>query len=122
MSERYQTGSLITEDRPAQRDVLASDADRDAAAGQLSAALAEGRLNVSEHAERVEAAYAARTLSVLGQLTADLPAAADSAAGREVATVHGGLDRCLLCALLIFCPPAGIAWLLAARHRRPQAN
>ena len=122
MSERYQTGSLITEDRPGQRDMRASDADRDAAAWQLSSALAEGRLTVSEHAERVEAAYAARTLSVLGELTADLPAAADSAAGRAVATVHGGLDRCLLCALLIFCPPAGIAWLLAARHRRSQAN
>src|SRR5690348_17899190 len=28
-----------------------------------------------------------------------------------------GLDWCLLCALLILCPPAGIALLLAAWHR-----
>jgi Domain of unknown function (DUF1707)/Cell wall-active antibiotics response 4TMS YvqF len=38
----------------------------------LSAAAADGRLNLSEHAERVAHAYAARTLGQLAVLTADL--------------------------------------------------
>jgi hypothetical protein len=89
----------------------------DAAAGLLSSALAEGQLTAGEHAERVGAAYSARTLGELGALTADLPAPARNAAGPETAAVHGEVDRCLLCALLILCPPAGIAWLLTARRR-----
>ncbi len=101
---------------------LASDADRDAAVRVLSEAFAEGRLTADEHAERARAAYAARTWQELARLTADLPGPADSpttagTAGRAMAGMFDGLDRCLLCALLILCPPAGIAWLLATRHR-----
>jgi Domain of unknown function (DUF1707) len=95
---------------------LASDADRDTAAGLLSEAFAEGRLTADEHSERARAAYAARSWAELARLTADLPIPADGAAGRPAAT-PGGVDRCLLCALLVLCPPAGIAWLLAARRR-----
>lgn len=95
---------------------LASDDDREAAARVLSEAFAEGRLTADEHGERVRAVYAARTWHELGRLTADLPDP-DGAAGRAVADRTDGLDRCLLYALLICCPPAGIAWLLAARHR-----
>lgn len=94
---------------------LASDGDRDAAASVLNEAFAQGRLTGDEHGERVRAAYAARTWPELARLTADLPGPADTA-GRAVAGRPGGLDRCLMCALLITCPPAGIAWLLA-RHR-----
>jgi hypothetical protein len=106
-------------DRPGgQPDLLASDADRDAVAGRLSLALAEGRLTSGEHAGRVRAVYEARTAGELAGLTADLPAPAADAVGRQVVRVHDdGVDRCLLCALLILCPPAGIAWLLAARGR-----
>jgi len=86
---------------------LASDDDREAAALVLSEAFAEGRLTADEHGERVRAVYAARTWHELGRLTADLPDP-DGAAGRPVAGRTDGLDRCL---------PAGIAWLLAARHR-----
>jgi uncharacterized protein DUF1707 len=99
-----------------QTSTLASDGDRDAAARVLNEALAEGRLTADEHGERVRAAYAARTWPELARLTADLPGPAD-AAGRAAAGGPDGLDRCLLCALLIVCPPAGIAWLLASRHR-----
>lgn len=99
---------------------LASDADRDAAVGVLNEAFAEGRLTADEHAERVSRAYAARIWRELDGLTADLPDPADSpgSTGTAGQTVTGvpGLDRCLLCALLCLCPPAGIAWLLAARH------
>ena len=70
----------------------------------------------------MRACYVGRTWQELARLTADLPGPAGSSgaadtAGRAVAGAPGGLDRCLLCALLILCPPAGIAWLLAAGHR-----
>jgi hypothetical protein len=92
---------------------LASDGERDAAVRVLNEAFAEGRLTADEHGERVRAVFAARTWHELARLTADLPGAAH-AAGRAAAGVPRGLDRCLLFALLICCPPAGIAWLLAA--------
>jgi DUF1707 SHOCT-like domain len=115
--------------------MLASDADRDAAAGVLNEAFADGRLTADEHGERVRAAYAGRTWQELAQLTADLPGPAHAAdlpgpahaadlpgpahtTGRAlVAGAPYGLDWCLLCALLMLCPPVGIALLLAARHR-----
>jgi hypothetical protein len=104
-------------DSPAGRpDVLASDADREAVSGRLSSAFAEGRLTAAEHAERVRGACGARTRGDLAALTADLPAPADGLADGPQA-VPQDVDRCLLCALLICCPPAGIAWLLAVRRR-----
>ena len=117
MSERREAASLVIHSRAGQPEVLASDADRDAVAGMVSSAFAEGRLTAAEHAERVRAAYGARTLGELAGLTADLPDPADEAGMRQAQLVPDGLDRCLLCALLICCPPAGIAWLLAARRR-----
>jgi hypothetical protein len=55
------------------RDVRASDAEREAVVEQLQRALAQGRLTVAEFDERVQAAYAARTLGALADLTRDLP-------------------------------------------------
>jgi hypothetical protein len=98
-------------------DVLASDADRDAVAGLLSSAFAEGRLTAPEHAERVRAAYGARTRGDLDLLTADLPGPGGGAGRRQPALQPERVDRCLLWALLICGPPAGVAWLLAARRR-----
>jgi hypothetical protein len=60
----------------AQLELRASDADRDAAAAVLGNALATGRLTSTEHAERLDAAYAAKTLGELAPLTRDLPAEA----------------------------------------------
>lgn len=51
----------------------ASDADRDRVVEQLRDALAEGRLDMQEFEERLEAAYAARTYGELAPLTRDLP-------------------------------------------------
>jgi Domain of unknown function (DUF1707) len=118
VSQRHETASLMTEGQPFQRDVRASDAEREAAAGQLSAALAEGRLTTAEHAERVEAAYAARTLRELGDLTADLPSDTKTPPHSGRAGLRGQVDPCLLCALVILCPPVGIALFLADRGRR----
>jgi hypothetical protein len=52
----------------------AADSDRDAVADRLRTAHAEGRLTVEEFHERLDAAFAARTLGDLAGLTADLPA------------------------------------------------
>jgi len=97
-------------------EMRASDADRDAAAGLLNAAFAEGRLTAEEHGQRLEAAYATRTWQQLHQLTADLPAP-PGAAGPVAPARFTGPELCLLCVLLCLCPPAGIAWWLLSRRR-----
>ena len=96
---------------------LASDADRDTAIGLLNEAWAEGRLTADEHDQRLSAAYAARTWQQLSQVTADLPAPAAAAIGQAAPGIFAGADLCLLCVLLVVCPPAGIAWLFLCWHR-----
>ncbi|HEX4792026.1 MAG TPA: DUF1707 domain-containing protein [Actinospica sp.] len=51
----------------------AADRDRDEVAVILGEALAIGRITSEEHAERLEAVYAARTYGELAPLTEDLP-------------------------------------------------
>ncbi len=58
--------------RPGPHDLRASDADRDLVISLLSEAAGDGRLTLSEHAERSERALAARTLGELAVLTSDL--------------------------------------------------
>ncbi|GAA2073275.1 DUF1707 domain-containing protein [Streptomyces albiaxialis] len=58
----------------AEGDVRASDADRDRVADILREALAEGRLDAEEHAERLDAVYAAKTVGELEPVVRDLPA------------------------------------------------
>ncbi|MFC0554638.1 DUF1707 domain-containing protein [Planotetraspora thailandica] len=82
-------------DDPAQR---ASDADRDRVAGMLGEALATGRLTSTEHADRLDAAYAAVTLGDLVPLTTDLPVGARAAANptaekQQVAAVFSKVIR-----------------------------
>ena len=69
----------------AQLELRASDADRDRTAAVLSSALAVGRLTSTEHAERLDAAYAAKTLGELALLTRDLPAEDGAGTSPEVA-------------------------------------
>jgi hypothetical protein len=52
----------------------ASDADRDRTAALLREHLAAGRLDEEEFQERLEKAYAAKTLGDLDELMTDLPA------------------------------------------------
>ena len=67
--------------RPGDPSLLrASDADRHRVADILRDAAGEGRLEIDELDERLEAAYAARTYADLATITADLPAAAPAAA------------------------------------------
>ncbi|MBX9362038.1 DUF1707 domain-containing protein [Streptomyces sp. WAC04114] len=56
-------------------DLRASDADREQVAGILRDALAEGRLDMEEFEERLDATYKARTYGELAPITRDLPAA-----------------------------------------------
>ncbi|MEU9924512.1 DUF1707 domain-containing protein [Streptomyces griseoluteus] len=60
-------------------DLRASDADRERVAEILRDGLAEGRLDMAEFEERLDAAYRARTYGELAPLTSDLPAAAPPA-------------------------------------------
>ncbi|WP_406285875.1 DUF1707 domain-containing protein [Embleya sp. NBC_00896] len=59
--------------QPPTPELRASDADRDRYVNILRDALAEGRLTSDEHAERVDAALAAKTVSELEPLVRDLP-------------------------------------------------
>lgn len=58
--------------QPEPRDLRASDADRENVVNLLRDAASDGRLTLEEHTERVERAYAARTLGELKDLTGDL--------------------------------------------------
>ncbi len=66
----------MTDDAPQLR---ASDADRERVAEILRDALAEGRLDMGEFEERLEATYKARTYGELAPITRDLPAAGATA-------------------------------------------
>lgn len=55
-----------------QRDLRASDADRETTVERLRVAALEGRLDATELEERMEAAYAARWCSELATLTVDV--------------------------------------------------
>ncbi|MFE9474030.1 MULTISPECIES: DUF1707 SHOCT-like domain-containing protein [Streptomyces] len=58
----------------ARPELRASDTDRERVAEVLRDALAEGRLDMGEFEERLEATYAARTYGELAPITRDLPA------------------------------------------------
>lgn len=63
----------MSEENLPEWQLRASDADRDQVARLLSEALAEGRLSVHEHGQRIDRLYAAQTYAALQPLTADLP-------------------------------------------------
>ncbi|MFJ3924894.1 DUF1707 domain-containing protein [Streptomyces sp. NPDC090022] len=74
LSKEPAAGSTPASDpRPALR---ASDADRERVVERLRDAVAEGRLDMDEFEERLEAAYTSRTYAELEPLTRDLPAVA----------------------------------------------
>ena len=59
--------------RMMQRDLRASNADREAVVERLQQAVGEGRITLAEFDERAGAAYDAKTRGDLEALTADLP-------------------------------------------------
>jgi hypothetical protein len=56
-----------------QRDMRASNAEREKTVQTLQHAVGEGRITMAEFEERVAIAYTARTRAELDELTADLP-------------------------------------------------
>ncbi|MCI2419591.1 DUF1707 domain-containing protein [Saccharopolyspora sp. K220] len=69
---------------PGSGAMRASDADREAVAQRLRAALDEGRLTIVEYDERLQQAYAATTFGELEPLTTDLPAPVPAKPSPEV--------------------------------------
>lgn len=66
-------------DRPDPSQLRVSDADRHSVAEILRTAAGEGRLDLDELDQRLEAAYTAKTYADLVPITADLPAVTGSA-------------------------------------------
>lgn len=71
----------------------ASDADRERVVERLRDAVAEGRLDMEEFQERLEAAYASRTYAELEPLTRDLPAVGGVPAGAAAAVAGPGQEQ-----------------------------
>ena len=71
-----------------------ADADREVAVTQLQEAAADGRLDLSELEERLDAVYSAKTRADLDALTADLPVVqAPSVPDLDLKTKAGSLQR-----------------------------
>ncbi|MGW2637294.1 DUF1707 SHOCT-like domain-containing protein [Streptomyces sp. NPDC001348] len=75
----------MTDDAP---DLRASDADRERVAEVLRDALAEGRLDMEEFEERLEATYKARTYGELTPITRDLPTPGTGAGGAPAVSLR----------------------------------
>ncbi|MFI8994650.1 DUF1707 domain-containing protein [Streptomyces sp. NPDC053542] len=73
---------------PAEAAIRASDADRDRIAAILREALAEGRLDAEEHAERIDGVYRAKTMGELEPLIGDLPAGREGAGTDRAAAAY----------------------------------
>jgi hypothetical protein len=102
--------------------VRASDHERDQVVAQLQRGFADGRLTQADLEERVGAALAAQTRGQLHALTTDLPGTdlpGTDLPGTDVrpAGPTTVLDPLLLCALLVLCPPAGVAYWFLSRRR-----
>ncbi|MFF0157417.1 DUF1707 domain-containing protein [Streptomyces sp. NPDC005263] len=76
----------MTEEAP---ELRASDADRERVAEVLRDALAEGRLDMEEFEERLDATYRARTYGELAPITRDLPSAAPAGPAPQVSMTKG---------------------------------
>lgn len=94
-------------------DLRASDADREAVVRVLHDAVIRGLLTMEECDERVTAAYAARFLRELPQLTADLPPAPAAAP-----TAPGWRALAVLAWLQLRAAIAGFSWRGSARSVR----
>ncbi|AXL88889.1 hypothetical protein C4J65_11575 [Streptomyces sp. CB09001] len=80
----------MTDDAP---ELRASDADRERVAEVLRDALAEGRLDMAEFEERLDATYSARTYGDLAPITRDLPVGGAGAAPRVSMTKEPERDE-----------------------------
>lgn len=92
---------------PSGRGIRASDADRDRVAGILRDSCVAGRITTDELSDRLDRAYAARTLGDLDALTSDLPQVhrppmpARAPRPRERASFCGSVPRGLITAIVL---------------------
>ncbi len=103
-------------ERPDPSRLRISDADRHRVAELLRDAAGEGRIDIEELDERLEATYAAKTYADLVPITVDLPAHPQHAAPavpRETAPVQATFENSL--SIMGDCTRKG-AWLVPARH------
>jgi hypothetical protein len=95
-------------DHGAMDSLRASDADRERAVATLGRHAEAGRLDAEELEERIERAYAARTLAELDALQRDLPA--------EPVAPSRGWDRPPLALLAVLLVAAGLAGTALVGH------
>lgn len=98
------------------RDIRASDADREGVVTILRDAYTEGRLTLDEFDERTTATYTARTWGELQDLTADLPVQPVLTAGGLSVDKPGQLPR------LPPLRPEATPSALTQRHRGPDGR
>ena len=110
-------GPLEPQPRPGDPSQLRiSDADRHKVADLLRDAAGEGRIDIEELDERLEATYAAKTYADLVPITIDLPAHPQQAAPavpRSTAPVEATFENSM--SIMGDCTRKG-AWLVPARH------
>ena len=97
-------------------EMRAADADRQAVAEKLKAALDEGRLDLHEYDERLQQAYAAKTYGDLEGLLTDLPVSAGGVPAVSATPDHL-TRRWLLHIWSSYIPVVGITtaiWLVSA--------
>jgi hypothetical protein len=75
------------------RDLRAADSDRDRVIELLADAVADGRLTLDEHSQRVDLAQYARTLGELADITADLATPAEQPLRLDGRTANAVLRR-----------------------------
>jgi hypothetical protein len=97
-----------------QRDVRASDHDREAAVASLKAHYAHGRLSDHELAARSDAAYRALGVGELAWLTSDLPAAPRPRRRAPVVTIVALLVLAIAAWLVVVPPELTLVLLVLA--------
>lgn len=108
--------SRFTADPRHSPDVRASDADRDVAAESINAAFGDGRLDATEHSERLGRALAARKLGELTPLLDDITlphAKAPRTPAAKMRTVQDGAIRSWIGLAILFNVIWLATWLFA---------
>jgi Domain of unknown function (DUF1707) len=106
-------------ERPSSADLRASDEDRERLISELNEHAVAGRISTEELEERLQGAYAAKTVSALDDLRHDLPVTPRTAAA-SLAARRSQLTRRLIqetggsAALFLVCT---VIWLVSDAHR-----
>lgn len=110
--EPREVWSRFSADPRSQSAVRASDADRDVAASVVNDAFADGRLDIGEHSERLDAVMRARTLGEMVPLLSDVTVAARPQVVASVRSqqVRGVAVRSWLGLAVLF----NVIWLLTS--------